>query len=111
MFTDKQSDVIYIVPLAATATFITALVFWWLAFNGHAASLWRAAWIGALIPMVSMFVLMVIMTIPAMGMEYYILMIGFMTYFGLMMFAPILVPIGIISAVILRWTQLKWTKQ
>ncbi len=91
---------------AALAAGIATLPCWWWGFPNHSGGLLRAAIIGLLIVIIAMFVLILSLVPVAVDFEHF-MAVALIVLISLWLFGPILIPVGIVAAVLIRWLQLR----
>lgn len=106
LVTGKAGDIVYLAPGALIAAFLTTLLIWRLAFKSARHGVRRALWVGALIPVISMFVLWAGAGLIMTGQLQHLLTGSFIAIFGLMLFGPVLAPVRALCAAVLRRMQL-----
>lgn len=105
--TGKMGDIFFLVPPSALACFATTWISWRWFFTPTSGGLLRAVGVGVLIVIVSMFVMMAglgLFLIDNLGAIFSGMIMGF---FGLMLFGLVLIPLGIVYAVLIRWFQMR----
>ena len=98
---------IVLVASVTVATFIVTLALWWLVFASAAMGKWHGLWVGSLIVMLAMLVTMVALAVFLGGHVKHVVSGSVIAALGLYLVGRVLIPLGAISAVLIRWRQLR----